>query len=168
MNRVSPICQQNQYSHQWWQRQRMEVLFKGERERERFWSSWGRECQWGKEKNLKLTEIGLLMSSIQQMYWNCSFVSYLGKIIKVFIGTLAITFGLNWIYKLLLPRRPMWKWMWFYREVINRVLSSFGLVFLWKGTSLEGFDVIPFSMKRFPRYEFVPHAYDTVKILKEQ
>ena len=54
------------------------------RERERFWSSWGRERQWGKEKNLKLTEIGLLMSSIQQMYWNCSFVSYLGKIIKVF------------------------------------------------------------------------------------
>ena len=54
------------------------------RERERFWSSWGRECQWGKEKNLKLTEIGLLMSSIQQMYWNCSFLSYLGKIIKVF------------------------------------------------------------------------------------
>ena len=54
------------------------------KERERFWSSWGWECQWGKEMNLKLAEIGLLMSSIQQMYWNCSFVSYLGKIIKVF------------------------------------------------------------------------------------
>ena len=60
----------------------MEVLFKGERERD--FGLVEVECQWGKEMNLKLAEIGLLMSSIQQMYWNCSFVSYLGKIIKVF------------------------------------------------------------------------------------